>query len=173
MKNNKTSLLALAGLMAALILPTVPFNAAAADTGNACRALISGTYLATISNPDGSFASRAVLTFNSDGNLSSADSNQGGMAGGFNAFTTSLGSWHCEDRRTLHGTVINFSLPGVASAEGGIARSDYQASFNVRKQTIQGTIDVRFFGLTDDPYQVDLPAPAISVTFEGGRVPAQ
>jgi len=173
MNNNKPSWLALAGLLSAFTLPIFPLNAAAVDNGKPCRSLISGTYLATISNPDGSFASRAVLTFNSDGNLTRTDSNQGGVAGAFNAFTTSLGSWDCDDRRALHATAINFSLPGVASAEGGIARADYQASFNARKQTVQGNIDVRFFNLTDNPYKTELPAPAISVTFEGSRVPSR
>lgn len=172
MKINKPSCLALAGLLSALTLLS-PLNAAAADKSKACRSLVSGTYLVTMSNPDGSFASRAVLTFGSDGNLTRTDSNQGGVADAFNAFTTSLGSWQCDDRRTVHATAINFSLPGVSSAEGGIARADYQASVNTRKQGIQGSIDVRFFNLADDPYKTDLPAPAISGTFEGSRVPAR
>jgi len=136
-----------------------------------CRPEAGGSFLTTILNPDKSIASRGLITLSRDGNFFLGDSNQGGVEGIFNAFTTSQGVWRCSGRYTLSATAINFSLPGTATNQGGIARVDYKATFK-SKNIITGTVQLRFFNLDSDPLNTDIP-PASTLIFTGQRIIAR
>ncbi|MUG91678.1 hypothetical protein F7734_03935 [Scytonema sp. UIC 10036] len=116
-----------------------------------CSNFVTGTYLTTIKNANGNFASRALITLTKEGNLIVGDSNQGGILGQFNGFTTSQGTWVCNGTRGITARVFNFSISN--SGGTGIARNDYSATFNPRTQTVEGTIKLSFFGLEDNPLQ--------------------
>ncbi len=116
-----------------------------------CSNFVTGTYLATIKDANGNFASRALITLTKEGNLIVDDSNQGGISGQFDAFTTSQGIWVCNGRRAITARALNFSISSSGST--GIARNDYSATFNPKTQTVEGTIDLSFFGLRDNPLQ--------------------
>lgn len=136
-----------------------------------CAEPLSGTFITTFSNPDGSIASRGVITLFRDGNFLVGDSNQGGVAGIFNAFTTSQGAWRCTGKRGMSGVAINFTLPGVATDTGGIARVDYKAQYSSRNE-ISGSVELRFFGLAEDPANADAP-PLATSNFTGRRISAK
>lgn len=145
-----------------------------------CREIV-GTYLVTVLN-NGSFASRSLLSFTKGGILLATDSGQGGMSGQFAPFSNSQGAWTCEQRRgaivEVSATALNFTFPDDPAART-IARLDYQVTLDrgrrpiygpsVYGPTLYGTIDLSFFGLGDDPYQVQ-PVPSASFTFVGERI---
>jgi hypothetical protein len=116
-----------------------------------CRRFVTGTYLTTIKDANGNFASRALITLTKDGNLIVTDSNQGGILGQFDPFTTSQGTWVCNGTRAIKGRALNFSISNQGGR--GIARNDYSATFDHRTQTVEGTIDLRLFGLQANPLQ--------------------
>lgn len=143
-----------------------------ARADNACGAL-PGTYLVTVSNSDGSFASRQVVTLTEDGNVIVSNSGQGGETGVFNPFTSEQGTWECQSHYPpiqAHAITLDFSLPGSVSGPQQIGRGDYQITFSLTSKTISGTIDLRFFPLTGNPLVSPLPAPASTYTFTGVRV---
>ena len=143
-----------------------------AHADNACGAL-PGTYLVTVSNSDGSFASRQVVTLTEDGNVIISDSGQGGETGVFNPFTTGQGTWECQSHYPpiqADAITLDFSLPGSVSGPQQIGRADYQITFSLASKTISGTLDLRFFPLTGNPLVSPLPAPASTYTFTGVRV---
>lgn len=118
-----------------------------------CRKFVSGTYIQTISDSTGKFASRALLTLTTDGNILVTDSNQGGVYQGknqFNPFSNAQGSWKCNNNGDITATTLEFNLSGplpLASNPLGIAGQNYRIKFNQNTQTLQGTIQVRFFDL--------------------------
>lgn len=117
-----------------------------------CTKFAPGTYIQTISDSTGKFASRALLTLTTDGNILVTDSNQGGVYQGknqFNPFSTAHGSWKCNNGN-ITATTLNFNLSGslpLASNPLGIGGQNYNIRFNQSTQTLQGTIQLRFFDL--------------------------
>ncbi|WP_414516224.1 hypothetical protein [Nostoc sp. PCC 9305] len=116
-----------------------------------CRKFVAGTYLTTIKDASGKFASRALIVLTEEGNLITSDSNQGGVTGQFDPFTTSQGTWACNGKKAITGRALNFSLSNKGGS--GIARNDYRATFNPRTQTVEGTIELRLFALQGNPLQ--------------------
>jgi len=116
-----------------------------------CRKFVAGTYLTTIKDANGKFASRALITLTEEGNLITSDSNQGGVSGQFDPFTTSQGTWVCNGNRAITGRALNFNLSNKGGS--GIARNDFKASFNPITQTVEGTIELRLFDLKSNPLQ--------------------
>ncbi len=134
-----------------------------------CSDLVTGTYLTTITNADGSFASRSTLTFHGDGNVSIIDSAQGGVAATFDPFTDSQGTWQCTGDQTFVVTALNFTFGNVV----GLARLDFTATVDQETQGLEGTIELRFFELHDDPLNpATLPTDGpFNLTFEGQPFP--
>ena len=144
-----------------------------------CRKFFAGTYLTTISDSTGQFASRAIITLTIDGNIVVTDSNQGGVYQGenqFNPFTTSQGSWKCNNGKVI-ATTLDFNLSGplpLASNPLAIAGQRYRISFNQSTQTLQGTIELRFFDLNATVQEATGSAGVpLTFTFTGQRVPAK
>lgn len=124
-----------------------------------CGKSVAGTYLITIKDSTGKFASRQLITLTRDGNVIIGDSNQGGISGVFNPFTAAQGTYQCVGQTKIRARALDFALPG------GIARDDYQATFNLTTKTVTGTIALSFFGLTDNP--LGSGTVAGTFTFEG------
>ncbi|MBR8833244.1 MAG: hypothetical protein DSM106950_04160 [Stigonema ocellatum SAG 48.90 = DSM 106950] len=143
---------------------------AAADNEQAlCRKSVTGTYLITLTNASGNFASRSLITLTAEGNFIFNDSNQGGISGIFNPFTTGQGTWKCTGKKEVAARALDFSLSDQGGT--GIARNDYKATFNTRTNTVTGTINLQFFDLQADPLEGDIQSGTI--TFTGQRVTAK
>lgn len=77
---------------------------------SACLYAVSGNvYLSTITNDDGSFQSRSLITFNKDGTLIISDSKQQG-GDSFSPFGLQQGYWK-QDGDTLEFKAFNFTYP--------------------------------------------------------------
>jgi hypothetical protein len=115
-----------------------------------CSKFVTGTYLTTIVDANGNFASRGMITLTQDGNIFVIDSNQGGVKDSFNPFGDTQGAYKCTGNREISATGINFGFPGDDGVND-IARSDIGATFDQQTQTVQGTITVRSFALNANP----------------------
>jgi hypothetical protein len=113
-----------------------------------CSNFVTGTYLTTITS-NGNFASRGLITLTQEGNFIVGDSNQGGISGLFNPFTTEQGTWACTGGKEITARAIDFSLSNNGGT--GIARVDYHATFDRATQTVQGTISLHLFDLQSNP----------------------
>jgi hypothetical protein len=120
-----------------------------------------GSWLVTVTNSDGSFGSRQVLTLSADHTAFIIDSNQGGVTGpgGYNSYTSEQGSWSCTGSSAT-ATLINFTLPGPFPGPQQIARIDYTISASA-PQTISGPLTLRYYALTDNPVE---PVPPSSTS---------
>ncbi|HMB75559.1 MAG TPA: hypothetical protein VKN76_04110 [Kiloniellaceae bacterium] len=108
-------------LLVPLLLVPPTAAAQAESAGKACRSLIVGGYVSSIENSDGSFASRSLLTFHSDGALNSVDARQ--FSGDVDtAFSAQQGRYRCSGRRTATATTLDFGFSG----DGDIGRADYR-----------------------------------------------
>ena len=143
---------------------------AAQGQAQICGARVVGSYLINVKEQgSGDLASRGVLNLTASRTLTVIDSNQGGSPGNFPPFTAALGSWACDGQTAFVGRAIDFSIPHDGSS-AGIARVDYAASVN-NQGNISGTVELRFFGLTDNP-QANVPAAA-TFDISGVAVKAQ
>ena len=101
------------------------------------------SYVTTVKDAQGNFASRGVIALHADHTISVIDSGQGGPTF---FFTSQLGSW----KRADHGLVartIDFDFPPNAD----VARADYTISFGQDGKHISGTITLTTFPLQGDP----------------------
>ncbi len=137
---------------------------------SSCPKALSGTYLTTILNPDSTVASRSLVTLIEDGNIIVGDSNQGGIVGQYDAFTTSQGSWVCKGKQSITARLLNFSTTNQGGTS--IARTDYVATFNPKTKALGGSITLSYFGLTDNPLN-GVGTTGGSFTFSGQRLTAQ
>jgi hypothetical protein len=101
------------------------------------------SYLTTITDSSGNFASRGVMTLHSDGTMSVIDSGQGGPAF---LFSSQLGSWQLNGNGTAAvGRTIDFDFPSA-----GVARLDYTIRFGANG-TATGAITLTDFPLQGNP----------------------
>jgi hypothetical protein len=104
---------------------------------------VSGAcFLLTITNSNGVFASRSVITFHADGSVEVIDSGQGGPAF---SFSSQLGVWGNGIASGAIVRTLDFSFPSA-----GIARVDYNF-IKLNAQNVSGTITLTGFGLQADP----------------------
>lgn len=124
------------------------FQAAHAGEPNlaACRDL-AGTYVTVVTDREGVFASRGLLTFMADGVFLDTDSAQGGVPGVFEPFTTVQGAWRCagtaQGRLEAVATGLNFVLPGNERPQA-FGRTDYRLTLDAAKGVLSGTVELRF-----------------------------
>ncbi len=100
------------------------------------------SYVTTIVNANGAFASRGVITLHADHTISVLDSGQGGPAF---SFSSQLGSWKPDGKGGVIASTIDFDFPGV-----DVARLDYTIKFG-KNGTISGTITLTVFPLEGNP----------------------
>ena len=130
------------GLALAALACLTPRPAAALE---ACRALV-GTWVTSITDIEGVFASRSLLTLTGDGIVLVNDSGQGGVPGIFEPFTTGRGAWRClagAGKVEAAATALNFVLPrsGRPTAFG---RVDYKAALDPGTGELSGSIALYF-----------------------------
>ena len=113
-------------------------------TADAPRVFRGATYLITITDAQGAFASRGVVTLHDDRTLSVIDSGQGGPTF---FFSSQLGAWKPDGRSGAVGRTLDFNFPPAAD----VARLDYTFSFSVNDTQVAGTITLRTFPLQADP----------------------
>ncbi|MGH7999003.1 MAG: hypothetical protein ACREPR_06145 [Brasilonema sp.] len=174
MKIFKTFTTLTVGIFSALSISTVmnlhKANAQpVADNDNeqkVCRKSVTGTYLITLKNASGDFTSRSLITLTADGNFVFSDSNQGGISGRFNPFTTGQGTWKCTGKKEVSARALDFSFSDQGGT--GIARNDYLATFDPQTHTVTGTINLQFFDLQGNPLEGDVQSG--STSFTGQRV---
>jgi len=148
---------------------------AASNTDGTCAALI-GTFVTSVADREGVFSSRGLMTFTSDGIVLVSDSAQGGVAGLWDPFSGSQGSWKCRgaDGQTLNAAAValNFVLPRDGKSPR-FARIDYELKLDSESQLLSGTATLRFTSGRDlealDP--IDKPGPALDTfQFDGRRL---
>ena len=95
---------------------------------------LAGTYLSTITDANGDFASQSTIIFGADRSMSVVDSTQIVVG-----FTDSQGSWRRSGTSSFVGVTLNFPT----------ARAEYTGTFD--GQTVEGQITLLFFGPGEDP----------------------
>ena len=106
--------------------------------------LRGASYLTTITDATGAFASRGVLTLHADYTVSVIDSGQGGPAF---FFSSQLGSWKPDDEGGAIARTIDFDFPPNAD----VARLDYTIKFAQEGKQVSGTITLTVFPLQGNP----------------------
>ncbi len=102
--------------------------------------LSGGSYLTTIRDSEGNFASRSVITLHADHTMSAIDSGQGGPTF---FFTSQRGSWKPNGSRRVAATAFDFPLPPNGP---GIARADYAMDVATDRRSVAGTSTFTFLG---------------------------
>ena len=151
-------MLVLLACLGAVALHTPP---AAAD---ALSVLRGATYLITITDAQGAFASRTVITLHGDRTLSAIDSNQGGPTV---FFSSQLGSWQFDGKGGVVGRTLDFGFPPTEAQT--VARLDYTFTFSTHDTHVTGTITLTSFPLQGDPLDGDGTVLG-QFTFIGTRV---
>ena len=128
--------LGILGLLAAVGSVALPH---AQDAGD--RGFSGGSYLTTVKDSAGDFASRGVITLHADQTMSVIDSEQEGPT---YFFSSQLGSWKPDGNRRIVGRTINFHFP---QSPGSVVRGDYTISFAQHRSQATGTITVTTFPL--------------------------
>jgi hypothetical protein len=110
------------------------------------RGFSSGSFLTTIKDSQGNFASRSVITLNADHTLSAADSNQGGPTF---YFSTQMGTWKAAGDGRIVARVVNMTYP----PSPGMARSEYTITLAPDGREAIGAITVFLYPLDANPLQ--------------------
>ena len=151
-------------IAAALAASLTALPVQAQDTS--CNAGLVGTWLTTIQNAAGDYASRSLLTIHADGTIVSADSAQNqGLQG--SSFSAQHGAWRCSTSSSAAATTLNFGFP----ARESIARSDWTLAHDGK--ALKGTIALHIFpGVKGiDPFRAD-SKPVDTFNFTAQRVSA-
>jgi hypothetical protein len=140
MKHSSTAVvLAILGLLAAISPAALPSSAAALGPAQ------GASYVITVYDSTGNFASRGVITLHADHTMSVIDSNQGGPA---YFFSSQLGAWKAGLNGKIVAKAIDFDYP----PDQDVARLDYTIGFTQKGNQAQGTITVTTFPLENgDP----------------------
>ena len=102
------------------------------------------SYVTTVTDSNGNFSSRGVITLHADRTISVIDSGQGGPTF---FFTSQLGSWKPDGKGGVVARTIDFDYPPSAD----VARVDYTISFARDANQITGTITLTTFPLQGNP----------------------
>lgn len=135
MKHLRLSVtLGISGFLAAVSLFALlyPEKAVASDS------LGGASYVTTIKDSTGKFASRGVITLHADHTMSVIDSGQGGPAF---FFSSQLGSWKAKRNGEVLAKTIDFDFP----PNQDVARLDYTLKFNQGGNQVTGTITLTTF----------------------------
>jgi len=154
----KRTLIVLAGLVLAYCGWTVlnPQKAAAANPP-------AGTFLITITDAHGVFASNSVITLHTDHSVAVIDS---GQEGNGVSFSSQQGVWENAIGGGLKARTIDFSFP---FASEGSARVDYAFNAGGGNNQVSGTIVLTFFPPNGNPLDGG-GSPGGTFNFTGQRV---
>lgn len=164
------------GLLIALALTASATVRAAEENGlDGCRGAI-GTYVTTVTDVEGVFSSRGLVTFAPDGVFLMTASGQSRVPGARELPQPTQGAWRCVAAEgaqlKLTATGLNFVLPRDRGPRN-FSRVDYRATVDKDTGTISGTMEVSVPQDTDleaaDP--VERPGPPIEkFEIDGKRV---
>jgi hypothetical protein len=107
------------------------------------------SYLTTVTDSNGKFRTRTVITLHADHTMSVVDADSGGP--NF-FFTSELGSWRSDGRGGAVGRTIDFDfyVGHPVFPNGDVGRVDYTISF--QNNGIVGTHTVTIFSLQENPF---------------------
>ena len=138
-----------------------------------------GTYVTTVTDTEGVFASRALATFTGDGIMLITDSGQSGLPGIYQPFTSSHGAWTClgaEDGAIrAAATGLSFLVPGEGLSTS-FGRTDYRLTLDTSSGNLSGSVELSFTADGDlesaDP--LERPGPVFETfEIEGRRLVAR
>jgi hypothetical protein len=113
---------------------------------DACRAL-AGTYVTSVSDIEGVFSSRGLMSFSTDGVFLMSDSAQAGLPGVYDPFGSAQGSWRClgaeGDRLDASAVGLNFVLPGEGRP-AVFGRVDYRVTLDAKTGSLSGNAELSF-----------------------------
>lgn len=148
----------------------------AADSVDAACSAVPGTYVTTITDIEGVFASRGLVTFSSDGTVIVADSRQAGQTGVFEPFSTGQGAWTCAPgdagQAEVKGVSLTFTL-ATGRTRSTFGRVDFSAEVSPNTGRMSGTLALRFTPNEDveDADPIANPGPIHEeFGFEGARL---
>ena len=105
-----------------------------------------GTYVATVTDVQGVFSSRALLTFTPGGVYLMTDSGQSRVVGTRALFQPIQGAWTCVsadgERLKLTATGLGFALPQDGRLRN-FARADYRGTIDKASGSLSGTLEWR------------------------------
>jgi hypothetical protein len=154
----KRTFVVLAGIVLAY------FGWAALNTQKAAAANPpAGTFLITITDAHGAFASNSVITLHNDNSMAVIDS---GQEGNGVSFSSQQGVWQNGPGGTLKARTIDFSFP---FATNGSARVDYTFNAGGSNDQVSGTIVLTFFPPNGNPLDGG-GSPGGTFSFSGRRV---
>jgi len=125
-----------------------------------------GSYLTTIKDGGGYFASRSLITLHGDHTMLAVDSEEQGPS---NYFSSQLGGWKSAGNHRILGRVIDFQYP-LSSNGPGMVRADYVMNLAPGRRYVSGTITVTVFPLQNGSPFGDDGTPIGTFTFEGERI---
>jgi hypothetical protein len=135
-----------------------------------------GTYVATVTDVQGVFSSRALLTFTPGGVFLMTDSGQSPAAGTRTLFQPIQGAWKCVaaegERLRLTATGLGFALPQDGRLRN-FARADYRGTIDKASGSLSGTLEWRLpeGGDLESADPVARPGPPVErFELEGKRV---
>jgi hypothetical protein len=127
-----------------------PYNATANDDNPGFQ---GASYLTTVTDSNGNFRTRTVITLHADHTMSTVDADSGGPT---YYFTGEFGSWRPDGKGGAVGRTIDFDLyPHYLYPNGDVARIDYTISFQndgPRIVGIVGTHTITIFPLQGNPF---------------------
>jgi hypothetical protein len=107
------------------------------------------SYLTTVTDSNGSFRTRSVITLHADSMMAVVDADSGGPT---YFFTSEFGSWRPDGKGGAVGRTIDFDffVGHPVYPNGDVARIDYTISF--QHDGIVGTHTVTIFSLQENPF---------------------
>jgi hypothetical protein len=107
------------------------------------------SYLATVTDSNGNFFTRSVITLHADHTMSVVEADSGGPT---YFFTGEFGSWRPDGKGGAVGKTIDFDFAGgnPVYSNGDVGRIDFTMSF--QNDGIVGTETVTIFPLEADPF---------------------
>jgi len=165
-----------AGLLVAVAATT--FGPASAVAQSADCTQLAGSYITTVTDIEGVFASRGILTLTAGGSVIVTDSRQGGQAGVYAPFTMGQGAWTCTASEEGAVGFKAFSLTFTAPADragASLGRVDYDGTLDAETGNVTGTLALRLSNARDLEGAEPLANPGAVVetfAFEGDRIAA-
>ena len=127
-----------------------PYKATANDDNPGFQ---GASYLTTVTDSNGNFRTRTVITLHADHTMSTVDADSGGPT---YYFTGEFGSWRPDCKGGAVGRTLDFDLYGhTVYPNGDVARIDYTISFQndgPRIVGIVGTHTITIFPLQGNPF---------------------
>ena len=118
---------------------------------NARRVGDGASYLTTVTDSNGNFFTRGILTLHADHTMSVVEADSGGPT---YYFTGEFGSWRPDGKGAAVGRTVDFDFFGghPVYPNGDVARIDYTISYQNDGRRIGGTYTVTIFPLQGNPF---------------------